>query len=319
MITAIVLLASLIAAGTACALLLVPLLAPDATAIVVMACAVALYLGFFAAVTLAWFALAWAYRSPRPAAMRLNAMQTLRCFWDEWLTLAGSALRMGIGWWFMREPASAPARVPVLLVHGVLCNAGVWLGMRGALRRQGFGPVYTISLGPPLTSIDVFAEELAARIDTVLAQTGARSVAVVGHSMGGLVARAYLRAHGSDRIAAVVTIGSPHHGSVHAHLFPGRSLAEMRPGSDWLKALEAAPLPRIPFTSIWSWHDSMVAPQASSRLAGARNVELSGIGHNALLRNATVLSHVTDALDEVAGARAMPHAAPTQDAGARDS
>jgi pimeloyl-ACP methyl ester carboxylesterase len=247
-------------------------------------------------VTALWFVLAWIYRSPRPRDAQIGVAQTIRLFVEEWITLCGSALRMGIGWWFMREPSPNPAAAPVLLVHGVLCNAGVWLGMRGALRRQGLGPSYTISLGPPLTSIDVFAEELAQRVDRILADTGAHRVTLIGHSMGGLVSRAYLRAHGADRVAMLVTIGSPHHGSVHAHLFPGRSLAEMRPGSDWLRDLNAAPQPRLPIVSIWSWHDSMVAPQTSSRLPGARDIALHGIGHNALLRNREVLRHVCDAL-----------------------
>jgi len=203
---------------------------------------------------------------------------------------------MGFGWWFMRDPRPQPACAPVLLVHGVLCNAGVWIGMRDALRRMGIGPVYTISLGPPLASIDRFADQLARRIDAILIDTGARELSLVGHSMGGIVARAYLQRHGSDRVARLVTIGTPHAGSVHAWLFPGTSLRQLRPGNAWLDALNAAPLPSIPIVSIWSWHDSMVAPQDSSMLPGAHNIALKGIGHNALLRNDSVRRLVADAL-----------------------
>jgi triacylglycerol lipase len=44
--------------------------------------------------------------------------------------------------------------------------------------------------------------------------------------------------------------------------------------------------------SIWSWHDSMVTPQTSSRLSGAIDVPLAGVGHNALLREPAVLERV---------------------------
>ena len=59
----------------------------------------------------------------------------------------------------------------------------------------------------------------------------------------------------------------------------------MRPGNKWLTELnrnESAASP-VPITSIWSRHDSMVIPQASSELACAENLATVGVGHNALL------------------------------------
>ena len=142
---------------------------------------------------------------------------------------------------------------------------------------------------PPLASIERFAGQLAAKIDAILARTGARDVALVTHSMGGLVFRAYLRRYGPAKVRQAIMIGAPHRGSVHARLFPGVSLSQLRPGNAWLAALNAEPLPPgLPIVSIWSWHDSMVAPQLSSRLEGARDVELCGIGHNALLTDPEV-------------------------------
>ena len=258
----------------------------------------ALYLGVFVVITASWFAMAWIYRSPRPRDARLDLAQTMRVFLTEWMTLVGSALRMGFAWWSMRDPAPRAATAPVLLIHGVLCNAGVWLGMCGSLRARGVGPIYTIDLVPPLASIDDFAEQLAKRIDAILAETGARTVSLVGHSMGGLVARAYLQRHGASRVARVVTIGTPHAGSVLAWLFPGESLREMRPDSEWLRSLNTTALPEIPFVSIWSWHDSMVAPQASSNLPGARNIVIKGVAHNALLRERRVAALVAEALGD---------------------
>ena len=66
---------------------------------------------------------------------------------------------------------------------------------------RDIGPVYTLSYGPPLASIELFVDQVAAKIDAILAATGARRVAIVGHSMGGLVARAYLRRYGGAKVA----------------------------------------------------------------------------------------------------------------------
>jgi hypothetical protein len=96
----------------------------------------------------------------------------------------------------------------------------------------------------------------------------------------------------------LITMGTPHHGSMLARSFPGTCLAQMRPGNPWLMALngdEAAPAP-VPITSLWSRHDSMVAPQASSVLACADNIALVGVAHNALLGDARVMDLVARTL-----------------------
>ncbi len=224
------------------------------------------YLALFVVVTLSWFALAWIWGVRGPPEVRLSLAQSLRVFRDELVTLMGSGTRMGFAWWSMREPAAVPASSPVLLLHGVLCNAGVWMRMIEALKAAGIGPVYTLSYGPPLASVEHFADQVADKIARIRAETGAARVAIVAHSMGGLVARAYMRRHGASAVDRVITIGTPHHGSVHAWLFPGASLGQIRPGNAWLAALNAAPLPPVRIVSIWSWHDSMVAPQDSACL-----------------------------------------------------
>jgi triacylglycerol esterase/lipase EstA (alpha/beta hydrolase family) len=245
-----------------------------------------------------YLSLAWIHRAPRPAEHRIGLARSLRLWASEAAAILVSWPRMALFRWLMREPEPAPATLPVILLHGVLCNAGVWRGFRGHLRVRGIAAVYTFTFEPPFASIERFAQQLAGRIDAVRAATGADKVVLVGHSMGGLVARAYLRRHGAGKVALLLTLGTPHHGSAHAWLFAGRCLAEMRPGNAWLALLnrdEGSP-PPVRFVSLWSWHDSMVAPQTSSRYAGAVNVELEGIGHNALLGDPRVREAVAKEL-----------------------
>ncbi len=258
-----------------------------------------------------WFALAWVYRSPRPPEMRIGVAATIRLFTVEVWSVAGSPIRMGILWWRMRDPVSAPAVAPVLLVHGVGCNSGVWLRFLAYLRPRGFGPLYTISYEPPLESIEVFAAQMAEKVDAIIGSTGAGRVILVCHSMGGLVARAYLRRFGADKVWAVIAIGTPHRGSVHARAFPGTCLAEMRPGSQWLEALNREGPPHgVRCVALWSWHDSMVAPQLSARWDGAENVEFVGIGHNAAVGRCRRVRENCRAGRAGAGGRRRANAAP---------
>jgi triacylglycerol esterase/lipase EstA (alpha/beta hydrolase family) len=241
---------------------------------------------------LAWFALAHVWRAERPDDTRLTSRERARLFVAEFLTVAGNAPRMIAYRLLLPDPPPAKSDVPILLVHGVLCNAGVWHPFARWLRARGMGPVYAISYGPPLASIEVFAQQVAQKIDAILAATGARRVMVIAHSMGGLVMRAYLRDFGGAKIARLITLGTPHEGSMHAWLAMGVCLAQMRPGNAWLAALGPPPADAPPIVSLWSWHDSMIAPQTSSRIDFGENVELAGVAHNALLRDPAVFERL---------------------------
>jgi len=247
-----------------------------------------------------WFAMAWLFRAERPAATHLRLRGVLRLLWHEFVTIAGNAPRMIFYRVLSPDPPPAPSHAPLLLIHGVLCNGGVWHPFTRWLEDRGVAPVYTLSYGPPLASIELFAEQAAAKIDAILADTGARQVIVVAHSMGGLVVRAFLRRYGGAKIARLVTIATPHEGSVLAWIAFGQSVAQLRPRNPWLAALgtpEGADLP--PIVSLWSWHDSMVAPQTSSRVAFGENIEVAGVGHTALLRDREVFERVLVEIEKV--------------------
>jgi len=251
----------------------------------------------FVLVTL-WFALSWIWRTPRPPEAHIGFASTLRLYGTEIWTVAASWVLMVLHRLLIRDPAPVPAQRPVVLVHGVLVNDGVWLSLLRFLVSNGGAPIYTINYGPPLADIEWFAEQLHTRIEAIRAATGAERVVLVAHSMGGLVSRAYLRRFGAARVAKLITIGAPHHGSMLAWSFPGTCLAQMRPGNAWLTDLNrdenrTAP---VPTTSIWSRHDSMVAPQASSVLGNAENIALVGVAHNALLGDRRVAQLVGSAI-----------------------
>lgn len=256
------------------------------------------YLAPVVVLVASWFVLSWIWRTPRPPEAQLDFAGMARLFVGEVAAVAMSWPLIALHRILIRDPPPAPATLPVLLVHGVLVNDGVWFTVRRYLARHGVGAVYTVNYGPPYGDIEHFAEQLGAKIESVCAATGASRVLIVGHSMGGLVARAYLRQRGPARVERIITIGTPHHGSVFARGVIGRCLAQMRPGNPWLAELnrDEATAATVPITSIWSRHDSLVAPQVSSELACAENVVLVGAGHNALLGDGRVMDRVRRAL-----------------------
>jgi triacylglycerol lipase len=175
-------------------------------------------------------------------------------------------------------------RLPVLLLHGYRSNRGAWFWQRRRLERAGW-VVATINLEPVFASIDDYVGQVRQRIEDICVATGAGQVILVGHSMGGLVARAYLRAHGTARVAKLITLGTPHHGSRLAKFGPGLNARQMEPDSDWLATLNrpgGSPLPAHT-VSARSLYDSYVIPQDSPLLAGARDIEIGAVGHQAMV------------------------------------
>jgi pimeloyl-ACP methyl ester carboxylesterase len=190
--------------------------------------------------------------------------------------------------------ATAP---PVLLLHGYGCNSGYWARLTPLLDAAHISHA-TLDLAPVTASIDAFVPLVEAGVRALLAATGAHHVVIVAHSMGGLVARAWMREHGADRVAHVITLGTPHHGTSLASFGIGANAQQMRRDGAWLRDLAASEstTTRALITSIYTHHDNIVAPQTSSELAGARNLAFGGVGHVALGANARILQAVLDEL-----------------------
>lgn len=96
--------------------------------------------------------------------------------------------------WLPARKIHLPAgeRNLVVLVHGYCCNHGLWCWLAPRLREHGLG-VATVDLEPPLAGIEELADAFASQIDDIVRKQDADKVVIVAHSMGGLVARIFLR------------------------------------------------------------------------------------------------------------------------------
>lgn len=251
------------------------------------------------------FLMSWHFGSPTPPQFKLNAIGRIRLFANEFYA------SMLLGSWIMPRARQCMRAYPdggpaVLLVHGYGCNSGYWANLTPALQSRRITHA-DLDLEPTLAGIDEFVPLVANAVQRLRDATAGAPVIIVAHSMGGLVARAYLRAHGAVGIARVITLGTPHHGSALAAFGPGRNAAQMcrspRTGaeSDWLRALAAAETPEVRalFTSLLTHHDNIIAPQTSSYLEGARNIAFGGMGHVAMGRHPQVLACVLDEIEQV--------------------
>jgi len=140
---------------------------------------------------------------------------------------AGSAYAAG----GTNDPACKPTAAhpePVVLLHGLGANKDEDINfLQDELATQGYC-TFSLTYGAPydqtyvggLDHIATSAKQIKDFIVQVLAQTGAAKVDIVGHSEGGFQSLYVTKTQGiSDRIAKVVAIAPPTHGTTFAGLY----------------------------------------------------------------------------------------------------
>ncbi len=255
------------------------------------------------------FAFAWAVNAGRePALMetrleRASLLFAARLVSAEALYYALTLLTFPLGFLPQkrvrhREPLES-ARPPVLLLHGLFYNRACWWWILRALKRRGVRAVYTMNV-PMWRDPQTATQAVAQKIDELRIALGVERVDLVGHSMGGVVARRFIQlGDGADKVRRCILLGAPNAGSFLAPLAISPMGKELIPGSGLLTEIADAPIPRdVRFTAIYSRHDNLVIPFESGRMEGATNVELAGIGHAGLLYHPEAIRIIAAELTE---------------------
>jgi triacylglycerol lipase len=219
----------------------------------------------------------------RDAEHRPNPRQVLRAWIAEaWYAAWVFGWRQPFAWRRVPDwvPATAQGRTGIVFVHGFACNRGFWAPWMTRARALGI-PCIAVNLEPVLGSIDGYAPIIDNAVRRLQQATG-RPPLLVCHSMGGLAARAWLRASGApSRVAHVVTIGSPHHGTWLARFSRSDNGRQMQQASAWLRELaqHTATLPAGLITCWYTNCDNVVFPARTAMLPGADNRFAAGAAH----------------------------------------
>lgn len=196
-----------------------------------------------------------------------------------------------------------PERRPVVLVPGAVGQDILYWNLSQRFLEQAGHPTYTLTF-PRLSFGDhrVSARLLEEKVQEVKASEDVDRVHLMGHSMGGLVARYYLQfLGGSEHVDHLVCLGTPHEGTwfAYAGFFVFKAARMVRPGSAFLDALnDAGPdALEIPVTNVVSRFDTVVIPWDSAMLEGPNvtNRVVKWGNHWTLLASPRVHSWVLDA------------------------
>jgi hypothetical protein len=194
------------------------------------------------------------------------------------------------------------AGTPILLIHGMVDNRSIFTVLRRGLVRRGFGRIDTMNYSILTGDVRIAAARLAEEVERIVEETGYERIHVIGHSMGGLIARYYVTRLGGDRrVHTLVTLGTPHQGSHLALAWRSGLTRQLRPGSRLLKEL-ARPAPgcQTRFIVYWSDLDQVILPAHNAALhhpdLNVHNIELHGVGHMSLPITSTVVHGISSAL-----------------------
>ncbi|QHQ39871.1 lipase [Microbulbifer hydrolyticus] len=197
-------------------------------------------------------------------------------------------------------PIKRKSRVAVL-VPGIFDRGKSMLQMRSALESAGFtAHCINLKANSGWHGMEHLALQLRDRVEEV---TVARETcALVGFSMGGIVARYYLqRLGGAERVHKFIALSSPHFGSFWAHFLPYKGGRQLRIGSEFLSSLnrDTSVLESAAPVSIWTPYDATILPQSSSRLPLGKTYQIPVSLHRWVPQNRAVIEIVVAELAEV--------------------
>ena len=237
-----------------------------------------------------------AFVNAADAAPQAEVSQLLQAWWGEVVTAPRvfcwrQPFRSRAEPDFM--PLCAQGRRGVVLVHGFVCNRGLWNPWMEKLRAAQV-PFVAVNLEPVFGSIDDYTRIVDTAVQRMEAVTGQAPV-VVAHSMGGLAVRAWLASKSLDwSVHRIITIGTPHQGTWLARFGVTRNGKQMRLENAWLQQLAGKETAQrmAQFTCFYGHCDNIVFPASTATLAGADNRHVPGTAHVHMVFHAEVFKEV---------------------------
>jgi len=220
---------------------------------------------------------------------------------QETACLLLTVLLRPFGWAQPKLPATeSNARPPIILLHGLFQNRSCLFWLQYRLRAAGYQQIISINT-PPWRDMETLTESLTKKVDELRIKLKVEKVILIGHSMGGMIARNYVQNRGGATYTqGMITLGAPHHGSKLAPFALSAMGKTLLPGSAFLRQFNSVVWPHeTQAVSIYTRYDNIVLPAESGKMDGAQSIELDGMGHTSLLFHPRSLQAVLGALDKM--------------------
>ncbi len=194
----------------------------------------------------------------------------------------------------LRPLPARDAGRPVVLVHGYLGHREMLRPLARRLLDEGWGPV--VRVGYPSTRVGL--DEVVTRVGAAVASAASASgvpVDLIGHSLGAVACRVWLRRSGGPGVRRFVSLGGPHAGTSLYRVVPGPLRAALDPRGAVVAANRGGAEP-VPTVVVRARYDQQVFPPERASIAGVSEIIVSGTGHNGLLWSSVAHDAVVAAL-----------------------
>ncbi len=238
--------------------------------------------------------------------------------------LASTAITVGLWPLGVTEELLAPTPVagrrvddtPVLLIHGYGANRSNWWYVSRRLHAAGFDRVHAVNYNPLAADLPHLAEDLGRRVDQAREHFGVDRVHLVGHSLGGIIARYAVQVLGLGGVDTCATIASPHGGVAlarHARALRGTGLGtvahQLRPDAPEMVLLRSSARPLSTRFVAYYANLDLIVPASRAMIRepelGATNLLVKDHGHFSMLFSTTMASSLVHEL-AVSGSQPAP-------------
>ena len=188
----------------------------------------------------------------------------------------------------------------VVFLHGLFASAGVLRPMRSQIMRHAGMHSAALTYGP-----GPGVDEIAGRLTGLLRDLpSTASVHLVGHSLGGIVARYYAQEISDARVVQTISLSSPFAGVPRAAWLGFEGARDLDPDSPLLRRLRLRSGGHaVPHLSIIAGADKLVKTPVAHALPGGDVTVMRDRGHNTLLFDDEVARVVERRILDRRGAR----------------
>lgn len=198
----------------------------------------------------------------------------------------------------------------VIVIHGFARRARSMNKIAKKIHQSGY-EVRNVDYDSIHQSIDEIKEEVFTKFDQYIADSQSREIHFIGHSLGGLLVRAYLDQTTVKNLGSVVLMGAPNKGSQLVNQYEdkwyfswlGPAVFELKVGgSQFLKELKAPyykvgviagskPYSKFSAGMLEGDHDGLVTVE-STKLKGMHDFIVIDVNHSRMKRDPRVIEQV---------------------------
>ena len=209
-----------------------------------------------------------------------------------------SAFKKAEAHYFMETKMGQKTGHTLVLVHGIFNTGRIFSRMARYFEARGVRTL-TPNLRPSSGVGGCESLGLQLKKDMDAEVEPEETLDLIGFSMGGLISRYYLQhLGGAQRVRRFVAISAPLHGSMLAWLVPSQGCRQMRPGSQFLAALnqDTESLAQVDMLTLWTPYDLMILPAKSSVTSLGRALKLPVLLHDMMIRDKRALESIAEFL-----------------------